>query len=514
LVNYKTSDNTKRNRHDDIDSGDIEVPAKYITAPIYYVNGEPHLGHLYTSVAVDILARFEKINGNRVFTSFGTDEHGQKVENAGSSFPSIQEYVDKMSLNFRKMLDASSVEYNVFIKTTSDIHKKTAQYLWNKIYDSGLIYEGSYAGWYSKRDEAFYKESDVQDGKSTETGSPVEWIEESCLFFALSKMKAKLIEHYSNNPDSIKPKAKYNEVIGMLKSDIPDLAISRSRFSWGIPVPGHEGQIMYVWIDALANYLTTIGYPKNTEYSKWWDNVVHIIGKDILKFHAVYWPAFLLAADIKPPHRIFAHGWWNVGHEKMSKSLGNVVDPFKLIEKYGVDEVRYFLFREVHFGNDGSFSDESIHHMINTELSNELGNLVQRVLMFCYNKFGSTIKCGLPHEDILQEWDNALADSIEFMQNQDISGYTNRLRSAIIETNKYIDTKKPWSEESEVQKQILGVLCLCIQRLLILSWPIIHNKSKSALHMIGVNDVLIEKSWHANQDFPLKKPEAMFMRRS
>ena len=365
---------------------------EYITAPIYYVNGEPHIGHLYSSFAVDILARFNRLLSKNVFTSFGTDEHGQKIQTAAKEHKP-QEYVDKMHLKFKSLLKSAKIETSCFIRTTDDLHKKTATYFWERLVSSGLTYEGTYSGWYSERDESYYKENEVEDGRAKETGSPVEFLTEECVFFRLSYMKEVLLEYYEQNPDVIKPKSRYTEIVNMIKSDLPDLAISRSRFSWGIKVPGSEDKIMYVWVDALSNYLSSIGYPRNTKYNEWWSTVTHIIGKDILKFHAIYWPAMLMAADLQPPNRIFAHGWWTIEGEKMSKSVGNVVDPFVLIDRYGPDSLRYYMFRESTFGNDCNFSIDSLHQSINSELSNELGNLIQRVLAFCSKKFGSSIEC-------------------------------------------------------------------------------------------------------------------------
>ena len=484
---------------------------KFITSPIYYVNGSPHLGHLYTSTAVDILARFEEIYNRPVFTSFGTDEHGQKVASAAiRNGKTPQEFADEMYKPFQDMLSRFNVEYGTFIRTTDDVHKKAATHFWEKVYASGLIYESSYSGWYSKVDEAYYKDDDVLDGKSIETGSSVEWIEEPCLFFAMSKVRDKLLKHYTNNPDAVKPKSKYMEVLGLLKADLPDLAITRSRFDWGISVPNHPGHVMYVWIDALSNYLTALGYPKNADYNKWWANSVHIIGKDILKFHAIYWPAFLIAAGLDLPKRIFAHGWWNVDGQKMSKSIGNVIDPFELADKYEIDCLRYYLFRETQFGSDANFSTASLHSILNTELANEIGNLVQRVLMFCYNKFGSTLPCNT-HDEILSIWDKTAEDSDVAMSNQDIMSYLNHARSAVIATNRYIDLVKPWACNTDDMQKYLGILCFCVQKLAILYYPVIPTKSLYILKMLGIRNPNMDH-WSRFKPFPLTKPVPIFTR--
>lgn len=506
------------NRYDESNNNCISVSDRLIqskrllvTAPIYYVNGRPHLGHLYSSVAVDIIARFARIQGQHAFTSFGTDEHGQKVASAAASLGKTPaSFVDEAYLPFEEMLRCAEIDYNSFIRTTDEMHKKVAQSLWQEM--SELFYEGHYEGYYSKVDEAYYKEEEIVDGKSIHTGSSVEWMQEPCIFFKLSALQEKLTEHYRQNPDVIKPKTRYSEVMGMLAAPLPDLAVSRSRFDWGIPVPGHDGQVMYVWIDALANYLTAIGYPRNDDYKQWWSSSVHVIGKDILKFHAIYWPAMLMAAGIEPPSRIFAHGWWNVDAQKMSKSLGNVVDPFLLLSEYGVDQVRYFMFREIPFGNDGTFSNDALQNVVKAELVNEFGNLVQRVMVFCYNKYGSTVECKAHSEDILNLWDSALHESIKCMQEQDISGYLKSARSAVVATNRYIDSVKPWACDPEHARHVMGILCLCVQRMAILYSPIIPQKCTEVGNMIGLSHPAIDPHWHKNYPFPLKRPNPLFMR--
>ena len=636
-LDKKEEDIEKTESNQSIISSKKRNKKEYITAPIYYVNGEPHIGHLYSSFAVDILARFNRLLSKNIFTSFGTDEHGQKVQTAAKEHKP-QEYVDKMHLKFKNLLKLAKIETSCFIRTTDELHKKTATYFWERLVSSGLTYEGTYSGWYSERDEAYYKEDEIEDGKAKETGSPVEFLTEECVFFRLSYMKEVLLEYYEQNPDVIKPKSRYTEVINMIKSDLPDLAISRSRFSWGIKVPGSEDKIMYVWVDALSNYLSSIGYPRNTKYSEWWSTVTHIIGKDILKFHAIYWPAMLMAADLQPPNRIFAHGWWTIEGEKMSKSIGNVVDPFALIDKYGPDSLRYYMFRESTFGNDCNFSIDSLHQAINSELSNELGNLVQRVLAFCSKKFGSSIespikahysknyscssdtdrenkeenidvekykKCNwkmdcdsiikmisrteyhhsqekvleiikeeIKKEDnlhktnstnsivlveqsnqtfgntvkkywnrlytffsgenqneneakelkissekkinksmnlelsmeILKEWDAALLDSVLFIEEQKISAYVNRFREAVVKTNRYIDSESPWKHEDPTE--VLGVLCLCVQRLALLAQPILPEKSQEILGLLGIDGSL--KHWLRNKAFPIYNPKPIF----
>jgi len=482
---------------------------KLITTPIYYVNGEPHIGHIYTSIAADILGRWERINNRKVLVSFGTDEHGQKVElAAGKANCTPEEFVESMHKPFANLLNLFNIEGDVFVRTTSNMHKKAATEVYSRLVESGLTYSGNYSGWYSRVDEAFYKEEEIIDGVHKDTGSKVEWIEEPCTFFKLSAMKEKLAKFYAENPDSIAPKQRYSEVMGLLKSDLPDLAITRSRFKWGIAVPDEPGQVMYVWVDALSNYLTAINYPRNLRYKEWWNNVTHLMGKDILKFHAIYWPAILIAIGLEPPKRIYAHGWWSVDGQKMSKSLGNVINPIDLLEQYDVDHIRYYLFREMPFGHDGSFSISSLKNTVNVELANEVGNLVQRVLTFCYNKYGTTVVPSSLQEEILFDWDQARVDSEKFLSQQDISGYLNCIREKVINTNKYIDHEKPWSSEKHVE--IMGVLCMCIQRMALLYYPVIPSKSKKILSMLGVYNNSIDESWNILCEFPLAKPEPIF----
>jgi len=307
-----------------------------ITTPIYYVNDKPHIGHAYTSLACDVVARFMRLSGREVFFLSGTDEHGQKVEESAKKRDmSAQDFVDDVSVSFRNLLSVLNISNDMFIRTTDEDHKKAVQHLWTTLVDKGAIYLGSYEGWYSVRDECYYNESELVDGKAP-TGAEVAWMEkEPSYFFKLSEYEDKLLEHYQNNPEFIAPSSRRNEVLGFVKGGLRDLSISRTSFKWGVPVPGNEDHVMYVWIDALANYISAIGYPDTDgeTFQKFWPASLHVVGKDILRFHAVYWPAFLMAADIPLPQRLFAHGWWTKDGEKISKSLGNAVDPLELVEK-------------------------------------------------------------------------------------------------------------------------------------------------------------------------------------
>jgi len=337
----------------------------YVTTPIYYVNGQPHLGHAYTSVAADVIARFQRKCGRDVYFLTGTDEHGQKVQtSANAAGKTPKEFADEVSATFRRLSDHLQCTYDRFIRTTDADHIATAQALWRKMEDNGDIYLGAYEGWYSIRDEAFYAEEELVDGKAP-TGAPVEWVKEESYFFRLSKYSEPLLELYKNNPDFVGPDGRIREVISFVSQEggLRDLSISRTTFDWGIPVPNNPKHVMYVWMDALTNYITALEYPKSIgnvgSVWRYWPADLHIVGKDILRFHTVYWPAFLMAAGLAPPKKVFAHGWWTVDGEKMSKSLGNVIDPFVLLERYNVDYVRYFLTAEVSFGGDGDFSIDS-----------------------------------------------------------------------------------------------------------------------------------------------------------
>ena len=401
----------------------------YITTPIYYTNDIPHIGHAYTSIACDIIARYNKLLGNNVFFLTGTDEHGQKVEKAAiNSNLKPKEFVDKLSVNFINLIPFLGCEIDDFIRTTEERHIKASQELWKQLEKNNQIYLSNYEGWYSVRDEAFYLENELKkiDGKYvTDNGSPVEWVKEESYFFKLSEWQDKLIDYYEKNPESILPKTRYNEVLSFIKGGLKDLSISRTTFNWGVPVPNNSKHVMYVWIDALCNYLTAIGYPdtNNNNYKKFWP-ATHIVGKDILRFHAVYWPAFLMAAGIEPPKRIFAHGWWTNEGQKISKSLGNVIDPYEIINEYGLDQIRFFLFREVPFGNDGDFSKKAIANRINADLSNNFGNLVQRISSFAVKNNDSILKPAKnltnDDQDLINTLQNKFDEYCKFMNNQQI----------------------------------------------------------------------------------------------
>jgi methionyl-tRNA synthetase len=358
----------------------------YLTTPIYYVNGAPHIGHAYTSVAADVLARWNRLDGRDVFFLTGTDEHGQKVEKAAQDAGvDPQTFVDRVSADFRDMAAIMGVSNDAFIRTTDPAHKRACAELWRRLRDAGEIYLGHYEGWYAVRDEAFYGEDELVSGpgggKLAPTGAPVEWVREPSYFFRLSAWQDRLLAFYEAHPDFIAPVARRNEVLSFVRGGLNDLSVSRTTFRWGVPVPDDPDHIMYVWLDALTNYLTAVGFP-DPDAPRWhyWPAQLHLVGKEIVRFHAVYWPAFLMAAGLPVPARIFSHGWWTVEGEKMSKSVGNVIDPRELVATFGLDPVRFFLLREVPFGNDGDYSRRALIGRLNSELANDLGNLAQRTL--------------------------------------------------------------------------------------------------------------------------------------
>jgi methionyl-tRNA synthetase len=358
----------------------------YVTTPIYYVNGAPHIGHAYTSIAADVLARWKRLDGCDVFFLTGTDEHGQKVEAAAREAGlDPQSFTDRVSADFRDMARVMNISNDDFIRTTEARHKRSCAELWRRLAERGEIYLGDYEGWYAVRDEAFYGADELvtqPDGtKLAPSGAPVEWVREPSYFFRLSAWRQRLLDFYQTHPDCIAPPARRNEVLSFVRSGLSDLSISRTSFRWGVPVPGDPAHVIYVWLDALINYITAAGFPDEAaERWAFWPADLHVVGKEIARFHAVYWPAFLIAAGLAPPKRIFSHGWWTVEGEKMSKSIGNVIDPRELAATYGVDPVRYFLLREVSFGNDGDFSRRALVTRMNVELANDLGNLAQRSL--------------------------------------------------------------------------------------------------------------------------------------
>ncbi|KAL3781752.1 hypothetical protein HJC23_004851 [Cyclotella cryptica] len=449
-----------------------------ITTPIYYVNDKPHIGHAYTSLACDVIARYMRLSGREVFFLSGTDEHGQKVQQTA---------------------EKRGMEPKAFVmRTTEEEHKEAVRHLWKVLVDKGAIYLGSYEGWYSVRDECYYNESELVDGKAP-TGAEVTWVKkEDSYFFKLSDYQDKLLQYYEQNQDFIAPESRRNEVVSFVKGGLKDLSISRTTFDWGVKVPGEEeGHVMYVWLDALTNYISALGYPNmedGSKFSKFWPAALHVVGKDILRFHAVYWPAFLMAADLPLPRRIFAHGWWTKDGEKISKSLGNVIDPVELVETYGVDPTRFFLMSEVTFGNDGDFSDEKMIYKINANLANELGNLNQRIMTLVYKNCDGAVPVEIgpltdDDKQLLATAASLCQVTGEAISNQAIHKYVEHMVSMVWDANKYIDVQAPWvlrKTDTERMKTVLYVLMEVMRHVAILYQPLMPTSSNAILDQLGI----------------------------
>lgn len=481
-------------------SFDDGVSPYYITTPIYYVNDVPHIGHAYTSTACDVLARFMRLSGREVFFLSGTDEHGQKVEtSAGLKNIPPQQFVDEVSKNFRELLTLMNISNDYFVRTTDEQHKKAVQHLWKTLVDNGAIYLGNYEGWYSVRDECYYTESELVDGKAP-TGADVEWVvKEPSYFFKLSEYEDRLLQFYEDQKDFIAPDSRRNEVLSFVKSGLRDLSVSRTSFQWGVQVPDDDDHVMYVWIDALANYISALGYSdddgSDSKYNKFWPASCHIVGKDILRFHAVYWPAFLMAADLPLPKRLFAHGWWTKDGEKISKSLGNVIDPIELCDKYGVDQTRFFLMAEVTFGGDGDFSHEAMIRKVNSNLANELGNLCQRTLSMVFKNCDKAVPTIDPSlytkEDklVLEKAKTLRAVTSDHMSTQQIHRYCEAMVSMVWDANKYVDDMAPWAlKKTDVGRMevVLYVLMELLRHIAILYQPLIPDSANLILDQLAV----------------------------
>ena len=470
----------------------------YITTPIFYPNGKPHIGHAYTVIATDALARFQRHDGRDVFFLTGTDEHGLKMQQtAEKEGVTPQELADRNSAIFRNMVEAVGGSNDQFIRTTEERHKRASQAIWERMAARGDIYLDRYSGWYSVRQEAYFDESETtlgEDGVRREPlGSPVEWNEEETYFFRLSAYQDRLLELYEKQPDFVGPAERRNEVVSFVKSGLRDLSISRSTFSWGVPVPGDERHVMYVWVDALTNYITAAGYP-DTDAAQWsyWP-ALHIIGKDIVRFHAVYWPAFLMSAGVQLPSRVYAHGFLFNRGEKMSKSVGNVVDPFALIEHYGLDQVRYFFLREVPFGQDGSYSHEAIVNRTNADLANDLGNLAQRSLsMIAKNLEGKVPTPGpLAEQDraILGQAEAALGTARKAMADQAIHQALAAIFAVVAEANRYFAGEAPWAlrkTDPARMETVLWTTVETIRRVAILCQPFVPGSAAKLLDLLAV----------------------------
>jgi methionyl-tRNA synthetase len=472
----------------------------YITTAISYPNDVPHIGHAYEAIATDALARFRRLQGRDVFFLTGTDEHGLKMlQTAKKQGFSPAELADRNTPRFKQMVQTFNCSNDDFISTREPRHAKACVELWKRMEAKGDIYLDKYAGWYSVRDEAYYDESELKhaaDGaKLSPQGTPVEWVEEESYFFRLSNYADKLLAHYAANLDFIGPETRANEVTSFVKGGLQDLSISRTTFDWGIKVPGNPKHIMYVWVDALTNYLTGVGFPDETSdsFKRYWPADVHIIGKDIIRFHAVYWPAFLMSAGVALPTRVYGHGFLYNRGEKMSKSVGNVVDPFTLAKDYGVDQIRYFLLREVPFGQDGNYSREGIVQRINADLANDLGNLAQRSLsMIAKNCGGEVPKPGTlsaADKTILAAADGALAKVEQAIEAFAIHRALEVLWGVVADANRYFAGEEPWAHKKtspERMNTILYVTAEVLREIGILVQPIMPESGAKLLDQLGV----------------------------
>ena len=489
----------------------------YITTPIYYPSAKPHMGHAYSSIIADFFARFKKIDSYNVYFLTGTDEHGLKIQrSAEKDNKDPKTFCDEISKIFENLTKTLNLSNTDFIRTTEERHKVSVQNLWNILEKNKQIYLSKYSGWYSVSDEAFYNEDEVEEKNgskvSKSSGSVVEWVEEESFFFKLSEWEKPLLEFYDKNKNFILPESRKNEVISFVKNGLKDLSVSRKTFSWGIKVPSDNNHVVYVWLDALTNYLSSLKYPdeSNDLYKRFWPADLHVIGKDILRFHAVYWPAFLLAAKIDLPKKIYGHGWILSGEEKMSKSKGNILDPLKIVEKYGLDPLRYYLIKEVSFGNDGNISQERLEDCINSDLANNYGNLCQRVVAFaiknCKGKVPNEIK--FQNEDfiILNKFKDNLENIRSKIDEQNINFYIDYIVNSLFEANKYFNDQEPWKKKDNLIRlnTIVYTTLEIVRKISFLLYPIIPESSLKALKIFNISENEINLSSIENNEYLLK----------
>ena len=478
-----------------------EKPRYYITTAIAYPNGPPHIGHAYEVVATDAIARFKRLDGYDVFFLTGTDEHGQKIQQTATREGiTARQLVDRNVVQFRAMVERMNCSNDDYIRTTEDRHHRSSQAIWQRMEKNGDIYLSKYAGWYSVRDEAYYAEDEthVNEHKvrlATKSGTPVEWVEEESYFFRLSAYQQKLLDLYER-PDYVLPKERLNEVASFVRGGLQDLSISRTTFDWGVRVPGNDKHIMYVWVDALTNYITAAGFPDtdSDKFKRYWPADLHVIGKDIVRFHAVYWPAFLMSAGIEVPRRIFSHGFLFNRGEKMSKSVGNVVDPFTMSDAYGVDQFRYFFLREVPFGQDGNYSHEAIVNRINADLANDLGNLAQRSLTMVNKQLGGKLPVPGAFSDndkaMLAAADAMIATAREHMKTQQLHQVLNAVWAVVADANRYFAGEAPWAlakTDPARQGTVLYVTAEVLRQVAILCQPFIPASAGKLLDILGVS---------------------------
>jgi methionyl-tRNA synthetase len=478
------------------------MPGKpyYITTAIAYPNGAPHIGHAYEAIATDAIARFARLDGRDVFFLTGTDEHGIKMlQTAAKEKVTPRELVERNVPRFVAMMKKFEISNDAFIRTTEPRHFRSSEAIWERMEKAGDIYLDKYSGWYSVRDEAYYDESETRlDDKGQRLGpnnSPVEWVEEESYFFRLSNYAEKLLRLYKDVPDFVLPKERMNEVASFVRGGLQDLSLSRTTFDWGIKVPDNAKHIMYVWVDALTNYITAVGFPDtdSEQFRKYWPADLHVIGKDIVRFHAVYWPAFLMSARIAVPRRIFSHGFLFNRGEKMSKSVGNVIDPFALADAYGVDPLRYFLLREVPFGQDGNYSHEAIVNRINADLANDLGNLAQRSLSMVARNFGGTLPKPGPFsandQANLAAADAMIGKARETMATQQLHHVLNAVWAVVADANRYFAGEAPWAlAKTDPMRQgtVLYVTVEVLRQIALLAQPFIPASAAKLLDLLAI----------------------------
>ena len=498
----------------------------YITTPIYYPSAKPHMGHAYSSIIADFFARFKKIDGFNVYFLTGTDEHGLKIQRSAEKLnKDPKSFCDEISKTFEDLTKTLNLSNTDFIRTTEDRHKVSVQNLWNILEKNKQIFLSKYSGWYSVSDEAFYNEDEVEEKDGLKvaksSGSAVEWVEEESFFFKLSEWEKPLLDFYEKNKNFILPESRRNEVISFVKSGLKDLSVSRKTFSWGVKVPSDESHVVYVWLDALTNYLSSLKYPdeNNELYKNFWPADLHIIGKDILRFHAIYWPAFLLAAKIEPPKRVYGHGWILSGDEKMSKSKGNILDPLEIINVYGLDPLRYYLLKEVSFGNDGNISEEKLENCINSDLANNFGNLCQRVLSFAEKNCSSLIpdhKFTEEDLEILKPLNNL--DKIRsFIDNQDINQYMSFIVDRLFAANKYFNDQEPWKKKDDRLRlnTIVYTALDLIRKITILLYPVMPETSVKVLNVFNetensIDFTSIDNNEILKKDLKINKLDILF----
>jgi len=477
----------------------------YITTPIYYPSARPHMGHAYSSIIADFFARFKRIDGFNVHFLTGTDEHGLKIQRAAEKRNiDTLEFCNDISQTFRELTNTLNLSNTDFIRTTEDRHKKSVEHIWSELKKNDDIYLSKYSGWYSVSDEAFYDEVEIIEENGIKiaksSGSSVEWIEEESYFFRLSKWQDKLLDYYEKNVDFISPNSRKNEVISFVKGGLKDLSISRKAFSWGIKVPNDPDHVIYVWLDALTNYISALNYPNIDDdlFKKFWPASVHLIGKDILRFHAVYWPAFLMAAKIPLPEKIYGHGWILSGDEKMSKSKGNILDPLDIINIYGLDPLRYYLIKEVSFGNDGNISQDRLEDCINSDLANNYGNLCQRVIAFaeknCSLKIPENKNFNEDDLIMLDKFSNNLSTIRKEIDNQNINFYIDFIINSLFEANKYFNDQEPWKMKDDKDRlnTIVYTSLEMIRKISFMLYPIIPDTIEKVLTIFSLKSIDID----------------------